>query len=390
MRSPLLPLLLLSLLVLLPLTLCETVLYDNCGQGAFLPTTGGNATVLLSLFNSYRTTSPYIVQIAINDGVGPNSIPGERETFFMSPPPYGDADLTTQLFNPANELIYNGNYTGIPGLYTANASHPNAVVGLYTFWFTIPPGGVVDVNFTYQNTGLSPQPVVDVIHIEVENPRSQAVNPQAPGGVVGDPQFVGLRGQSYQVHGIDGAVYNLVSERALQVNSRFVFLSEGQCPVFSTGPDTDCWSHPGSYLGEMAFQAVVDGRVHRALLVAGDASQGFAQVEMDGAVLAVGDVRSAGVNFSVAVKDGWTVRVVTAHFAFTLRSSDRFINQAVQARVALAELESHGLLGQTWRQRLYPTSIRYIEGKVDDYLVESDDVFGTDFMYNQFTPPQTE
>ena len=42
-------------------------------------------------------------------------------------------------------------------------------------------------------------------------------------GVVGDPQFTGLRGQSYQVHGIDGAVYNLITSPQLHVNARFVF-----------------------------------------------------------------------------------------------------------------------------------------------------------------------
>ena len=52
--------------------------------------------------------------------------------------------------------------------------------------------------------------------------------PPSGGQVVGDPQFVGLRGQNYQVHGVAGEIYSIVSDADLQYNSRFVFLSEGQ------------------------------------------------------------------------------------------------------------------------------------------------------------------
>ena len=48
------------------------------------------------------------------------------------------------------------------------------------------------------------------------------------GSVKGDPQFVGLRGQNYQVHGVSGDIYNIVSDADLQYNSRFVFLNSGE------------------------------------------------------------------------------------------------------------------------------------------------------------------
>ena len=44
-----------------------------------------------------------------------------------------------------------------------------------------------------------------------------------PVSVLGDPQFVGLLGQSYQVHGIHGAVYSLISESSAQVNAPLLF-----------------------------------------------------------------------------------------------------------------------------------------------------------------------
>jgi hypothetical protein len=81
--------------------------------------------------------------------------------------------------------------------------------------------------------------------------------------IVGDPMSLGLRGQSYQVHGIDGAVYNLIFAEDLQVNSRFEFLTDGTCPVISGVPLHNCWSHAGSYLGAIGIQQVVDGLYHR-------------------------------------------------------------------------------------------------------------------------------
>ena len=383
---PLLPLLLLLLLSLssLPLpTLSETVLYDNCGQGAFLPTTGGNTTVTLYNPSPLRATSPYRVQIAINDGIGMGAMAGEQETFFISPPPYGDATLVGQVWNPDNTEIYQSNYTGVTGNWSGSAANPITTIGLYTFTFTIPMGGFVRLNVTYTNTGLNPLPVTDVIVIIVKNPVLQA-NPQAP-GAVGDPQFVGLRGQSYQVHGIDGAVYNILTDERSQVNSRFVFLNQGECPVLRGKKGSDCWSHPGSYLGEMSFQQLVDadGAVHRALITSGPASTGFLHVLVDDVALSVGEAVSYP-NFSVSVDDSHRVTVTLEQWAFTLHNSDRFINQAVRALVPLSSMRAHGLLGQTHVKVVYPTAIRFIEGKVDDYLVESDDMWGSDFVFNRF------
>ena len=225
---------------------------------------------------------------------------------------------------------------------------------------------------TYINAG-APQPVVDLISILVTNP---AV-------VVGDPQFVGLRGQSFQVHGIDGAVYNIVSEPQTQVNSRFVFLSEGECPIVNGAADANCWSHPGSYLGEMSFQQIVDGKVHKALIVAGSAKTGFASVELDGKALKVGDAFTFG-SFSVKMVSTRHVSVQTENFSFELSNSDMFINQAVSNRAPLSKLSSHGLLGQTHQAKIYPTAARYIEGEVDDYVIADNDIFGSDFAFNKF------
>jgi len=48
-------------------------------------------------------------------------------------------------------------------------------------------------------------------------------------------------------------------------------------------------------------------------------------------------------------------------------------------------LSSHGLLGQTWQNKRYSSSLKVIQGEVDDYVVADDDIFGTQFLYNQFS-----
>ena len=201
--------------------------------------------------------------------------------------------------------------------------------------------------------------------------------------ITGDPQFVGLRGQSYQVHGIDGAVYNIISEQNTQVNSRFAFLTQGQCPVVDGAVQDNCWSHPGSYLGEMSFQQVVEGKAHAALVTAGPASSGFAAVQMDGKALKVGTTVTFGT-FSLTYTGAYSVLVRTEHFDFELSNSDLFINQAVRSRVPLSKLRAHGLLGQTSNSATYNTPLRYIAGQVDDYVIQDNDIFGNDFVYNLY------
>jgi hypothetical protein len=202
--------------------------------------------------------------------------------------------------------------------------------------------------------------------------------------VVGDPQFVGLRGQPYQVHGIDGAVYNIISENNLQVNSRFVFLTEGKCPIINGVADTNCWSHPGSYLGEISFQQIVNGKLHAALVTAGQGNTGFGGVQVDGKSVNIGDKVTFGT-FSFEMTSAYSINVQTEHFDFQLSNSDMFVNQAVRSRVPLSRLQAHGLLGQTHSTATYPSSIKYIQGAVDDYVIADNDIFGNDFVYNQFT-----
>jgi len=205
--------------------------------------------------------------------------------------------------------------------------------------------------------------------------------PGEGGFVVGDPQFVGLRGQSYQVHGVSGEVYNIVSDADLQYNSRFVFLSHGSCPVVDGKKLKGCWSHPGSYLGELGLKTRAGDRIH---ITTGSAKDGFELIEVNGKSVDIGEtILLADDMGTVTVNSTHLATVQIGNWDFAFENSDFFLNQRVRV-LDSRNLRSHGLLGQTWRETTYPNAIKYIQGSVDDYVIRDNDVFGDNFVYNTF------
>ena len=226
------------------------------------------------------------------------------------------------------------------------------------------------------------QPDVEAIGITTSNFTALLVTTAAVSGVLGDPQFVGLRGQSFQVHSIDGAVYALVSSPSTQVNARFAFLTAGVCPPLIR---TNCWSHPGSYVGALSFQQrVEDGQLYSAVIEAGPASTGFRSILVDGQAMTIGQRITHGTSFDVQLRSSHEVVVSTAEFEFVVSNSDGFVNQALRPLVPLSQLQAHGLLGQTHSLRTHTGAIRYIEGEVDDYALPDADLMASDFVYNRF------
>ena len=239
------------------------------------------------------------------------------------------------------------------------------------------PTGNITANLTYYGadnspTGGNPEELIAA---------SACAQVSGVGGVVGDPQFSGLLGQSYQVHGIDGAHYNLITSETTQVNARFVYLQSGACPPLPAA--TNCWSHPGSYLGAVGVMEMVSGQAQKLAVEAGASARGFSNVTLNGELLAVGSSLTVGT-LSVRYVDSYHVTVSTAEFTIAFDNSDWFINQQISARVPLARLTAHGLLGQTHHMRRYNTVTKYIEGSVDDYSVSEDSLWGVSFPYNQF------
>ena len=224
----------------------------------------------------------------------------------------------------------------------------------------------------------------------------------------GDPLFIGLLGQRFQVHGLADEVYSIISSPTLQVNARFVFLSHGVCPLSSVPQPGLCFSHPGSYFGSVSVQTQ-NGQ--RLLIEAGEAKQGFQSVQLDGRQLLVGDEVGSvegtgtvtvdgpvGSQLHVRLDDPWHVSVQVGLWRLQLDSSDWFVNIAqVQHRdwSALRRQERpHGLLGQTWqrrgegagaeKRRTSSAGPRDIEGDVDDYVLADRDMWAVPSAYNRF------
>ena len=200
------------------------------------------------------------------------------------------------------------------------------------------------------------------------------------GRVVGDPLLVGFLGQRFQVHGVAGSVYNLISDPSVTVNALFVFLSQGACPPTSLSqPKPVCWSHPGSYLGQLGFHTRHGSRL---LLASGPASSGFSVVQIDGRSLKVGH-REVVDGLTVFKESNYSVKVTVGPFSISLSNSDWFVNlDEVQIVAGSEELRSHGLLGQTWRVPLTPgLDVKEVEGRIDDYAESGDDLFGRAFVY---------
>ena len=203
--------------------------------------------------------------------------------------------------------------------------------------------------------------------------------------VKGDPQFRGLLGQSFQVHGLDGAVYAILSTASEQVNARFAFLTGPRpCPKLSrrwlpngAAEPIACWSHDGSYLSELGI-VTAHSRVH---IRAGDASSGFALITLDGVEVTDGP---AGTDARVTVHGSHHLTVRVGAWTLFVENSDGFVNIAgLEVSAPLRGLDAHGLLGQTSRRVKGD-----VEGDVDDYTIVDGDLFGHDFLYTRFVAEQ--
>jgi len=217
---------------------------------------------------------------------------------------------------------------------------------------------------------------------------------------LGDPVFRGLYGQKYQVHGIDGVVYTIVSDIYAHMNALFTFLSSGDCPTVVMTSKT-CWTHPGSYIGAVSYQSR-DG--HRLLVRSGAANIGFSQISLDGTNLPVGvvvDTTGVGSVADNVIVDGIRVdynsshiiRVTAGDFDYVIENSDHFLN-LITVRVRdwtalTTRIKSHGLLGQTWHKRKGKAGekakdVKPIAGDYDDYANADNDLFGLENMYCRF------
>lgn len=202
--------------------------------------------------------------------------------------------------------------------------------------------------------------------------------------VLGDPEFVGFRGQKYEIHGIPGSIFNIISSPHLQYNAEFVYIgakSHRACNATRTHP----WTHPGTYLGQLGVMVGTD----RVRIQAGDCETGIKSVTVNGKAMKVGQAVHFAEKQSLKFVDEFTLRFHLKEVELELTNSDNFFNQEVSmTRYGERTQQMHGLLGQTWQSKTYKDDKgrkHFIEGHPHDYLVQDDDLFGTDFVFNKFT-----
>jgi hypothetical protein len=238
------------------------------------------------------------------------------------------------------------------------------------------------------------------------------------GGGFGDPQFVGLRGQSFQIHGYDGAIFNIITNKHFQFNALFTFLTGPRpCPVLPSGrKSAACWSHDGSYLGDLGMKTNSGDEI---VIHPGTAANGFKDVTFNNRSLVIGETVEftyknedlfGSSTSTIAKKDSVAnnvlskipglnqgkIQQISTHelsievscFKMEIENVDGFVNirrlsVPAEYQNALRLLRTHGLLGQTWQLKEYKGSVKEIEGEVDDYVVE-DGLFGNDFLFNQY------
>ena len=212
-------------------------------------------------------------------------------------------------------------------------------------------------------------------------------------------QFVGLLGQSYQVHGIDGEIYNLISDRLLQVNARFTFQSSGGCDTGASGAAVySCWTHPGLYLSAVGLRTAAGDTL---TVNAGEGPQGFDALIINGQRTQMATAEAAKWPISLSSADSTlpplTIRRVDQRtltianaglYTLTLQSSDSLLNVVGLQVGSMSRLtdtiQSHGLIGQTWQLRTDGVEVAAIEGRMEEYMEQRGELLGCAFAFNKF------
>ena len=241
---------------------------------------------------------------------------------------------------------------------------------------TVWAGSSFSLSSCTQNYTVIPSAAGGVAATGVAGSASSSTGVVSGGSARGDPSFTGFRGQTYQVHGMADTVYNVITDKQIQLNALFVFLTEGECPVVDGHRLTNCWSHPGSYFGALALRTASG---HKVLLEAGSAKEGLI-VTVDSVAytspVAFDDFTVTRLNSHRAVVEAGVYRLV-------VENSDNFINlmevDVTDWQALRKDVQSHGLLGQTWRLNAKWA----VEGEVDDYAEGDNQMFGTNFLYNK-------
>ena len=286
-----------------------------------------------------------------------------------------------------------------------------ATVDGQDYLLVIGPGTQVIQTFELQQDSIVPQSVVPLpglsaamvglaVYVSVS-----AVTVPPPTSVLGDPQFVGFHAQAFQVHGIPGRYFNLLTTLTLQLNALFTMLVDGQSMTagqmqaervisqlqsLKGGPShplplTTAYSHEGTFLAEMGLKfTAADGATVQVRAVAGAYTTGFATVTVNGIDVAVGaEAVQVAAGMLVTFTTPSLLTIDTPVLSFTLVNADRFFNieQATLNTPYTGDSQMDGLLGQTanpaWTVERHSAEFR--EHQLMDFLIAEHDIFSSDF-----------
>lgn len=204
----------------------------------------------------------------------------------------------------------------------------------------------------------------------------------------GDPHLVGFDGEQYDVMGKGGNVYNMLSDKNVQYNTKF--MDWGKAGADGVQP---------TVIGEAGIQVgknlVYFDRSGNAPTVNGSPLSKYQKVELG--------------NGQFAQWDGEKLVVKTDEYTINLAIKEKDRNGGyLDSTVAINEgvnpladgVAAHGLLGQTadgvegarvggdGNKNIEKQGGSVIDGVVDDYLV--DNLWDNTFKYNRFVPASKE
>ena len=158
---------------------------------------------------------------------------------------------------------------------------------------------------------------------------------------------MGFLRQRYQVHGVAGVVYNLLSQPSVSINALFTFLDSGVCPVIEGVTATNCWSHAGSYFAALAVQTKAGDQLE---VVAGSAIAGFRAVRLGGRRMeAAKGVEGTGALLSFRFLSTHAISITVDNYRLLVENSDHFVNvlsiEVDDWQQLASSDQPHGLLG---------------------------------------------
>ena len=244
-----------------------------------------------------------------------------------------------------------------------------------------------------------------------------------------DPRLVGWWGQSFYVSGAVGGVYNLLSDRSVQLNAYVVQLQHIRCPVLDGRAMQRCFDEQGTYFGVLAIALRTgEGELQHVRMTGGAYDVGFHSVtvtvtvgdmqqrhelqvgeQYDGVAAAVTRVASSATvttsndSTPTSASADWrlhptlSVQRTTTHqllltaglYSFVFDSVDLYVDvsslHATCWQCLVDEAKPTGLLGRTWDRRV---DVQHSDAEVEQYRERRDDILGCDHMHDRFCAQQ--